>query len=79
MRTFLLTLASLSFLSACASQTETVLVRPEIPADLLTPCPISERQAITLRDLSILATEHLASAQCANAKIEALALAVGPQ
>ena len=40
--------------------------------DLRTPVPISDRHAETLRDLSILATEHLGAAQAANAKIVAI-------
>lgn len=45
---------------------------PEVSTDLRTPVPISDRRAETLRDLSILATEHLAAAQAANAKITAI-------
>lgn len=45
---------------------------PVVPTELREPCAISERQARTLRDLAVLATEHLGSAQCANAKIEAV-------
>lgn len=45
---------------------------PEVSTDLRTPVPISDRRAETLRDLSILATEHLVAAQTANAKITAI-------
>ena len=38
-----------------------------VPAQLLEPTPISNRQPVTYRDLAILATEHLNSAQQANA------------
>ncbi|WP_237273415.1 Rz1-like lysis system protein LysC [Sulfitobacter sp. M22] len=41
-------------------------VKPEVPAQLLEPTPISTRQPVTYRDLAILATEHLNSAQQAN-------------
>jgi hypothetical protein len=34
--------------------------------------PISDRRAETLRDLSILATEHLVAAQTANDKIKSI-------
>jgi len=56
-----------------------VFLRPDIPPELLEPEPISDREARTVRELAILATEHLTSAQNANAKIEAIARAVqGP-
>jgi hypothetical protein len=58
---------------------EYVPVRPDVPADLLRPCPISDRVAETYRDLAILATEHLNSARCGNGRIVALAKIVGPQ
>jgi len=45
---------------------------PTVSADLRAPVPISDRRAETLRDLSILATEHLVAAQSANAKITAI-------
>lgn len=60
------------FLTACAApEPEVVLIVPEISADLRTPVPISQRQATTVRELGILATEHLVAAQTANAKIVA--------
>ncbi|MCA0137687.1 Rz1-like lysis system protein LysC [Pseudosulfitobacter pseudonitzschiae] len=66
-------------LTACAEpRTEYVPVKPEIAADLLTPCAISDRQAKTYRDLAVLATEHLGSAHCANGKIEAIGKSLGP-
>jgi len=72
MRTLLLILGSLSFLTACGDpQIETRLIVPKVSADLRTPVPISDRRAATLRDLSLLATEHLVAAQSANAKIVA--------
>ena len=69
------------FLAAgmCQPKIEYVPVKPEVPADLLRPVPISDRRAETYRDLAILATEHLNSAQTANAKIEGLAVILGPQ
>ncbi|WPZ30800.1 hypothetical protein T8A63_07495 [Sulfitobacter sp. OXR-159] len=54
-------------------------VKPEVPADLLVQVPISNRRAETYRDLAVLATEHLNSAQLANAKIGAIAEVLGPQ
>ena len=79
MVTRLLIPASLSFCAACAPEPETVFLRPDIPPELLEPEPISDREAPTVRELAILATEHLTSAQNANAKIEAIARAVqGP-
>lgn len=45
---------------------------PQVSEDLRTPVPISDRRAETLRDLSILATEHLVAAQSANAQIVAI-------
>lgn len=65
--------------AACDPKIEYVPVRPEVPADLLRPVPISERRAETYRDLAILATEHLNSAQTANAKIEAIGQIIKPQ
>lgn len=72
MRTLILILASASFLTACDEAIQTKIVVPEVPADLRTPVPLSERQAKTLRDLTILATEHLHSAQQANGQITAI-------
>jgi hypothetical protein len=48
---------------------ETRVIVPQVSADLRQPVPISDRRAETLRDLSLLATEHLVSAQAANDKI----------
>ena len=64
-----LTLLLLIFLAvaACERPTEIVYVSPEVPAQLLEPTPISDRVAATYRDLALLATEHLTSAQQANA------------
>lgn len=76
MRTLILT--SLIFLSACEKVIEYVPVRPDIPAETLTPCPISDRKVRTVNELAALATEHLRSAQCANGKIEAVAEILGP-
>lgn len=67
------------FLTACATATEYVMVRPDIPAETLTPCPISDRKVQTVKELAALATEHLRAAECANGKIEAVAKIVGPQ
>jgi len=67
----LLILPSLIFLTACA--TETTFIKPDIPSETLTPCPISARQVQTVNELAALATEHLRSATCANGKIEAIA------
>ena len=61
------------FLTACAKETDYIEVRPQIAPDLLTPCAVSERRATTVNELAALAAEHLASARCANGKIEALA------
>ena len=66
-------------LSACVKEGETVYLKQQIDPALLEPCPISARRAETLRDLAILATEHLTAAQCANGKILAIAETVGPQ
>lgn len=71
MRPFLLTLPIL--LTACVPATEYVYVKPEIPDETLTPCPISERKVKTVKELAVLATEHLRSAECANGKIETIA------
>ena len=65
-------------LMACGP-TEFVYLPPDIPPDLLTPCPISQRQVATTRELAALATEHLDTARCANGKITAIAEIVGPQ
>lgn len=71
MRNLILTLPI--FCAACGPQIEYVPVDPDIPAETLTPCPISDRVAETYRDLAVLATEHLNTARCANGKIEAVA------
>ena len=44
-----------------------------------TPCEISDRKVRTVNELAALATEHLRSAECANGKIETIALIIGPQ
>lgn len=53
--------------AACDPAIEYVYVTPDVPAELLAPTPISEREAKTYRDLALLATEHLNSARQANA------------
>jgi hypothetical protein len=53
--------------------TEYVNVLPDIPEETLTPCPISDRQVETYRELAVLATEHLESARCNAGKVEAVA------
>lgn len=69
----LLILPCAIFLAACdGAQPETVFIRPDIPAETLTECPISDRVAETYRDLAILATEHLDTARCANGKLGAV-------
>ena len=75
----LLILISLIFLTACARETEYVTIRPDIPAETLTPCPISERKVRTVNELAALATEHLRSAECNAGKIETIARIIGPQ
>lgn len=67
------------FLMGCEPKIEYVAVRPDIPHALLEPVPVSDRVAKTYRDLAVLATEHLAGLETANAKIEALAVIVGPR
>lgn len=67
----LLILVSSSFLMGCDPVVEYVYIEPDIPSELLTPCPISQRQARTVNELAMLATEHLRSAECANSKIVA--------
>lgn len=57
----------------CNPKIEYVPIRPDIPAETLTPCQISQRQVSTTNELAVLATEHLRSAQCANGKIVAIA------
>ena len=64
-------------LTACVPATEYVTLRPDIPGETLTPCPISDRQVRTVNELAALATEHRRSAECANGKIEAIAKIVG--
>ena len=75
----LLILISLIFLTACARETEYVTIRPDIPAETLTPCEISERKVRTVNELAALATEHLRSAECNAGKIETIARIIGPQ
>ena len=64
-------------LIACVPATEYVALRPDIPGETLTPCPISDRQVRTVNELAALAAEHRRSAECANGKIEAIAKIVG--
>lgn len=57
----------------CATpKIETKIVLPHIPAETRAPCDISDREVKTVKELAILATEHLRSAECANGKIEAI-------
>lgn len=70
---------SLIFLTACAKETEYVTLRPDIPAETLTPCPISDRKVRTVNELAALATEHLRAAECNAGKIETIAQIIGPQ
>ena len=70
MRTFVLILGSLAFLSDCTPQTRTLV--PVVPTELREPCPVSDRRAETVRDLAVLAAEHLDTAQCANGRIAAI-------
>lgn len=74
-----LILISLIFLTACAKETEYVTIRPDIPAETLTPCEISDRKVQTVNELAALATEHLRAAECANGKIQTIARIIGPQ
>ncbi len=75
MRRFILISSTCLVLAAgsCPGPIEYVYVKPEIPGETLTPCPISDRRPETVNELAILATEHLRSAECANGKIEAVA------
>ncbi len=66
-------------LMGCFGATETVYVKPDIPAETMTPCPISQRKVTTVNELAVLATEHLRSAECANGKIVAIAEIYGVQ
>jgi hypothetical protein len=61
----------------CDPQIEYVTIKPDIPAETLTPCQISDRKVSTVKELAALATEHLRSAECANGKIETVAEIVG--
>ncbi|MEO9630956.1 MAG: hypothetical protein ABJG14_11010 [Sulfitobacter sp.] len=79
MRRWILPLSIFLAAGMCDPKIEYVPVKPEVPADLLVQVPISDRKAETYRDLAILATEHLNSAQLANAKIGSLAEIIGPQ
>lgn len=67
MRRLILTLPLFLAAGMCQPKIEYVPVKPEVPAQLLEPTPISTRQPVTYRDLAILAIEHLNSAQQANA------------
>lgn len=77
MRNYLMIFAL--FLTACEPRIEYVPVRPDVPAELLEPVPVSKRVARTYRDLAVLATEHKAGLEQANEQIIALAEIVGPQ
>jgi len=67
------------FLAGCQPKIEYVPVRVEVPPELLRPVPVSQRQAVTYRDLAVLATEHRSALLQANAQIEAVAQIVGAQ
>ena len=79
MRRLILILPILFAAGSCPPDIEYVPRDKVVPADLLMPVPISDRKVETYRDLAVLATEHLNSAQLANAKIEAIGKLVGPQ
>lgn len=81
MRRYILILSSCLILPAGRCATEFVYITPDIPAETLTPCPISDRRPETVNDLARLALEHRRSAECANGKVEAIAtiLAAGPR
>lgn len=66
-------------LMGCEPKTEFVPIEREVPAELLAPVPVSQRQAKTYRDLAVLATEHRAGLKQANAQIEAIGRILGPQ
>lgn len=63
---------------ACSQETEYVPVMPDIPVEMLTPCPISARQVGTVNQLAAIALSWRGSAECANSKIEAIAKIVDP-
>lgn len=63
----------------CSPDVEYVDAVREVPAELLTPVPITDRKAETWRDLAALAVEHRNSAEAANEKIASLAVILGPQ
>jgi len=72
MKRLILFCAICSTVAACSPATEYVYLSPDVPAELLEPTPISDREAETYRDLAVLATEHLNSARQANADKAAL-------
>lgn len=76
MRSLILTLPML-LMGCFGTRTEYVEVKPEVPADLLRPVPLSDRKVKTYRDLAIRATEDRTSARQANAKITALGEILG--
>lgn len=76
MRSFI-PILPLFLMAGTCSQIEYVYIKPEIPAETLTTCPISERKVQTVNELAALATEHLRSAECANSKITAVAKIYG--
>ncbi len=66
MKSFILVLPLVLSAGMCTGPVEYRGVTPEVPAQLLEPTPISTRKVETYRDLALLATEHLNSAQQAN-------------
>lgn len=71
MKTLILALPIL-LMAGCQTTTEYVYIERDIPAETITPCPISARQVSTVKELAVLATEHRRSAECANGKIKAI-------
>lgn len=67
------------FLAACDWPTEYVAVRPDVPAELLRPVPLSDRPADTARNAIARGVEDRAGLERANSQIESLAQIVGPQ
>ena len=67
MRILILILPLFLAAGACDPRIEYRTLKVEVPPTLLEPTPISDREVTTYRDLAVLATEHLNSAQQANA------------
>ena len=59
-------------LTACSPSKETVMVTPDVGADLREPCEVEVRAYDGLSDVALILGDHVEALDCANGKIEAI-------